>query len=365
MTNSRRSLPAAATAILVLLGSSALFAQESGTVGPPVLKDFQLPGERTTPPAEPAPQPKAEPQPKAQPKAAPRPAEERPQAETPRRDPAPQRPAPEPAPSAEAPAESPTPATKAPAAQAPAPAPALPVPAAPAPQAASPAATAPPAQQDSSLSGLWLLVPAALGLVAFFALGRRRPRPKPVEKPRRAPAAAAPPAPPPAPPKLRAIVEVEFLPERAAATATEAVVQFEFVLRNMGEAVARNIRIDARLFNASENKEAAEFLKGAIHELSGSPHVTIAAGGELRLPMAISLPNDQVREIIVQGRRLFVPLLASNFAWDWEGGTDRKSFSWIVGREPATPTAKMGGFRLDLGPRIYRQVAQRPMKLVA
>jgi hypothetical protein len=81
--------------------------------------------------------------------------------------------------------------------------------------------------------------------------------------------------------------------------------------------------------------------------------------------MAIALPNDQVREIHVEGRRLFVPLLASNVAWDWEGGTERRSLSWIVGREPSTPSAKMGGFRLDLGPRIYRQVAQRPMKLVA
>jgi hypothetical protein len=359
MTTFRRRLPAAAT-ILVLLGSSALFAQESGTVGPPVLKDFQLPGERTTPPAEPAPQPKAEPEPKA----APRPAEKRPQAETPRREPAPQRPAPERARDAEAPAETPAPAAQAPAAQAPVPVPALPLPTPPAQQTPPPAAATPAAQPDGSWSGLWLLVPAALGLVAFFALGRRR-RPKPVETARRAPAAAAPPAPPPAPPQPRASLDVEFRPERAAATTTEAVVHFEFVLRNTGDAVARNIRIDARLFNASENKEAAEFLKGAIHELSGSPHVTVAPGGELKIPMAIALPYEMVREIHIQGRRLFVPLLASNVAWDWEGGTDRRSYSWIVGREPATPSAKMGGFRLDLGPRIYRQVAQRPMKLVA
>ena len=365
MTYSRRSLPAAATTILILLGSSALFAQGTDTVGPPVLKDYQLPGERTTPPAPTPPQP--QPQPKAEPAT---PAPQRPQAATPRRDPAPERPAPNsaPAPAAEAPARREGPATEAPApaAEAPAPIPVLP---APTPQAAPPAATTPAApapQQDGSWSWLWLAIPAALGLAAFFALGRqRRPRRKGTETPRKAPAAAAPPAPPPAPPMPAARLEIDFRPERAAATPTEAILHFEFLLRNAGDAVASNIRIDARLFNASENKEAAEFLKGAIHEKSGSPHVTIAPGAEFRIPMAIALPNDQVREIHVEGRRLFVPLLASNVAWDWEGGTERRSLSWIVGREPSTPSAKMGGFRLDLGPRIYRQVAQRPMKLVA
>jgi hypothetical protein len=361
MTYSRRSLLAAATTTLILLGSSALFAQESGTVGPPVLKDFQLPGERTTPPAQTPPEPKA--QPKAE---TPPPAAQRPQAaETPRRDPAPARAAPKAAPTPATEAPAPAQAAEAPAPAAQAPIPALP---APVPQQAPPAsaAPAPPApQQDGSWSGLWLVIPAALGLIAFFAFGRqRRPRRKQAVAARRPAAAAAPPAAPP-PPAPRARLEIEFRPERAAATPTAALVQFEFVLRNQGGAIARNIRIDARLFNASENKQALEFLKGDIHERSGSPHVTIAPGAEFRIPMEIALPNDQVREILVEGRRLFVPLLASNIAWDWEGGTDRQSFSWIVGREPSTPSAKMGGFRLDLGPRIYRQVAQRPMKLVA
>ena len=37
--------------------------------------------------------------------------------------------------------------------------------------------------------------------------------------------------------------------------------------------------------------------------------------------------------------------------------------SYVVGREAETPTQKMGPFRLDLGPRIYRSVGQRPSEL--
>ena len=218
------------------------------------------------------------------------------------------------------------------------------------------------------MSWLWVAIPAALGLAAFFLIGRRRrpARRSSARAERSAPLPAAPPAPPPAP---RAKLEIQFVPARAAATDSAALVDFELVLVNKGDAPARNIRIDTRMFNASAQQDIAAFLKGPIHEQSGSPHVSIEPGGELRLNSAIGMPLEQLREIEIQGRRLFVPVVASNVAYDWEAeagadaGTARTSLSWLVGREPENPAAKMGGFRLDLGPRIYRSVGVRPMTL--
>jgi hypothetical protein len=47
--------------------------------------------------------------------------------------------------------------------------------------------------------------------------------------------------------------------------------------------------------------------------------------------------------------------------YEWgEGRTGQTSMSYLVGREPETPSTKMGAFRLDLGPRVYRSVGQRP-----
>lgn len=373
MLNHRRSLRAAALAAYsLILGSGALLAQETNTVGPAELKDFRLPGERTTPPAPAQPAPQA-PTP-APPRAAP--STERPQAPAPSSSrPAAPAPTARGAPPAQRPA-TPAPAGEQPSAPAPAPAPAataappaaIPLPAprpAPVPAPALPA----PAAGDGGWGWLWVAVPAALGLLAFFGLGRRR---RPVRRAAAAgagaaaPRPAAPPAPPAPPPPPAARLEISFLPARAAATDTAATVEFEFVLKNVGDAVARNIRIDTRMFNASARPEIAEFLKGPIHDQSGSPHVTIPPGEELRLTSAIALPKEQVREIELQGRRLFVPVVASNVAWDYgEGAGDRLSLSWLVGRESEDPAAKMGGFRLDLGPRIYRSVGVRPMKLVA
>jgi hypothetical protein len=263
----------------------------------------------------------------------------------------------------------------------------------------APIAQPPAAPTEGSWGWLWLAVPAALALAGFLALRRRRdpepeaeaeaempePRVAPEERTRRA-AEALPPAPKPAvkpalklPPKVRAvpaappqpvgpraILDVQFIPARASATVDSAVVEFDLVLKNVGDVPATNIRIDTRMFNASATKDMAEFLKGPIHDESGSPHVEIVPGDELRLGSAMAMPKEDVREILMQGQRLFVPAVAANVAWDWgTDGRERVALSWLVGRESENRAAKMGAFRLDLGPRIYRQVGVRPLKLVA
>jgi MYXO-CTERM domain-containing protein len=409
MQKLRRGLAAAALFAVPLTGAPAL-AQESntqagtpaGTVGPAELRGFSLPGQRTTPPATVEPAPKAEtPRPATTtPPAATRPSETRtaptrtapaaPRVAEPARSTAPAAPAaPLPA-EPEAAAPSAVPTVEQPVA-------ADPLPVNVEPQA--PAAQQPPSPAETGWSWLWLAILAVLALAGFLALRRRRdseheaeaeteapePRAEAEERPRRL-AETLPPAPKPAakpalklPPKVRAVppappqpvgpraaLEVQFIPARASATDDAAVVEFELVLKNVGDAPATNIRIDTQMFNASATKEMAAFLKGPIHEQSGSPHVQIAPGDELRLQSAMAMPKQDVQEILMQGQRLFVPAVAANVAWDWDAeGRERVALSWLVGRETENRAAKMGAFRLDLGPRIYRQVGVRPLKLVA
>jgi hypothetical protein len=155
-----------------------------------------------------------------------------------------------------------------------------------------------------------------------------------------------------------------MVPERAAATDSEAVVHYALTLTNQGEAEARNIRIDPRLFNAGAEADMADFFQGPIHDLSGSPHIAIPPGGTLRLNGQVAMPKAELREIEMAGRRIFVPMVAINVAYDWPEGSGRTSRSWLVGREAESPQAKMGPFRLDLGPRIYRSVGRREGRLV-
>jgi hypothetical protein len=383
----RRRLRAAAIILygLASAGTAALAQETTNTLGPPQLKDFSLPGQRTTPPAA-TPNP-----PSATPPPAP-PARQEPTAEAPL--PAERRPAPRPAAPAQRrdSAPSPAPAVTAPGRGAERPVAAEPTTPPAAPKQAAPPAAAPlpAAPQPAGAGWLW---PAAGGgvlllLVAGFLLLRRRrtlaereqareeargelgdallaaapsPPDRQPEPEREAEPPAAVEAPTAAP---RPWLELDIVPERAAATDSEAIVHYTLTLTNQGGSEARNIRIDPRLFNAGAEGEMAAFLQGPIHEQSGSPHVAIAPGGTLKLNGQVTMPKSELQEIELAGRRIFVPMVAINVAYDWPGGTGRTSRSWLVGREAESPSAKMGPFRLDLGPRIYRSVGRREAKLV-
>jgi hypothetical protein len=170
---------------------------------------------------------------------------------------------------------------------------------------------------------------------------------------------------PAAPAEPRPWIELDIVPERAAATENEVYVRYALTLTNKGDSDARNIRIDPRLFNAGAEGEMLAFFQGPIHDLSGSPHVVIPPGGSLKLNGEVAMANAELREIELGGRRIFVPMVAINVAYDWaQEGAGRTSRSWLVGREAEVPTEKMGPFRLDLGPRIYRSVGRREARLV-
>jgi len=394
MLERRRRLSVAAF-ILLAAAAAPLAAQQMNTaapapdsVGPPQLKDFRLPGQRTTPPEQTRPQPQPQ-QPTAQPPAA------QPQ----RTQPVADRPAPrtQPAPAGERPAQE-QPARQQAAAQSPAQTAPAPVPQAAPPPAATrapgfesalpagrPAAPAPAAASGSGLSSTlpWIggaVLLLILGLFGFrrFAAMRaaaarqaqreaRAAQRAAVAEAAAAQAAAAEAEAAAAAALPRARLELAFVPERAVATDAETIVHYELIIRNVGEDSARNIRIDTKMFNASAQRTISTFLKGAVHDRSGSPLVRVAPGAELKLSGQIAMPKDQVRGIEVQGRSIFVPVVAINVAYDWgvgdTPGSGRTSMSWLVGREPETPSDKMGPFRLDVGPRVYRSVGQRPTEL--
>lgn len=386
----RRRLRAAAFVLsgLAAAGAPALAQNEtSNSIGPPQLKDFSLPGQRTTPPAATPPAPEPRPpaaEPRLPPAASPAPREA--PAAQPRSDPPPPRSGTGPALAPAAP--SPPAAEPLPRAGPPPPVETLPEPlpqpqTGPAPAPALPPAPAPAAAGPGSL-WLWPAAGGALllALAALLLLRRRRtlaeresardsargelggalvvrPAAEAAPEPAPAPVSAREPE-PEAPAAPRPWIELDIVPERAAATENEVYVRYALTMTNKGDSDARNIRIDPRLFNAGAEGEMVAFFQGPIHEQSGSPHVVLRPGGSIKLNGQVAMPNSELREIELAGRRIFVPMVAINVAYDWaEGGSGRTSRSWLVGREAEVPSEKMGPFRLDLGPRIYRSVGRR------
>lgn len=420
---SGRPIAAAGLFALALTGTGAAGqSQDPSAIGNPQLRNFELPGTSTTPEQPATAQPPvvdAPPPPIAAPPPPPAPRSTttapRPEAGTtvpaapPRAAPV-SRPAARPvAPGLRPLQGAPTqvaPAPSAPVVPAPAdlqqvmPAPLAPTPA-PAPQA-RPLPQAPVAEQaGAGFHWLYLAIAGLLGLLGFVAYRqfKRRaapivetvvepevaeqaaatppppaPRPEPAPKPQ--PALRAEPAPEAAAAtapgagvvaiQLRPWLELEFRPDRAAATLTDASVEFELIIRNGGNAPARNIRIESAIFNAGpeQEQEIAAWYAEPIRERTPPGIAVLPPREQVQIRSAVAIPKEHVREIIVQGRRLFIPTVAFNVAYDWGANkTGQTSVSYVVGREAETPSEKMGAFRLDLGPRLYRSVGQRQTKL--
>jgi MYXO-CTERM domain-containing protein len=375
MLKYRRRLPAAALTALTLaaLGAAPSFAQEGNTLGPPQIRDFQLKGERRTPPAQPqqvqpvpapAPAPAAERRPASPAPSATQPAERPSQRATePRERPAAASPAPRAEERRQAPAIPSAPQEVFQLPEAPA---AVPEPAVPAPQAAEAPAEAAPVAEGRPF---WqYLIPAGLlvlGLAFFLRRRRRSGAAAAIAVAEREPVAATPPAPRPAP-IPRPWLEIELKAERAVSTDKDASLEFELVLRNTGKSPARNIRLNAKMFNAGkeQDKEIGAFFRAKgegrkTHTLGDLP-----ADEQGLVQGTVSMPREEMRALRVNDQLLFVPVLAVNVIYDWgEGRTGQTSKSYVIGRELGADSEKMGAFRLDLGPRIYRTVGQRQHSL--
>ncbi len=265
--------------------------------------------------------------------------------------------------------------------------------------APSPVSRQPGEQADEGSGWLFpLLAALALvgGAIAVLRLRRRREQeeleaepalisqPEPQPDPRPEPEPAPTPLPQPEPAMAAALaaaaaapasdvpgvvmrpwLELVFKPARATATDGGASVQYEAVIRNVGNAPARNVRLAARMFNSGQDiqDEVSRFFAMGVDSPDGAP-LTILPRTEVSLSSVVTMARDEMREIKVQGRSLFIPTVAFNLLYDW--GRDKVGqtcSAHVVGREPEPPAEKMAPFRLDLGPRVYRSVGQRPSAL--
>lgn len=363
-----------------------------GTVGPEQLRNFSLPGTRTTPPASPQ-DPPAQP-----PRAAPSqpvtvvrpPAADsrtsvapRPERAAPVQAPAPQQATPAPVQDSPVTQTSPAPITQ-PEALPPAvlPAPAVPLPGRPAWFGWWP----------------WLVVAALAGVaLAFFWRQRRRrigdeeprfeepayaapepaPAPVPPVQPEPSAAAAAPPTPDlprglvttrlraPAPPpptspqparpaggvvstRLRPWIDLELMMREIVLTEAEALLRFDLEIANNGSNAARSIVIEALALNAGEQQgmELRDFF--GREAVSGGGIAELPAMGTMVLSHEARMPRAAVRAYELQGRALFVPIIAFNASYRAGTAEGRTSAAFLVGRE-VLGSERLGPLRLEPG----------------
>jgi hypothetical protein len=234
----------------------------------------------------------------------------------------------------------------------------------------------------------WLLAGIVAVAGAAFLFLRNRPRqayaggpqidsfaaPEPAPQPRRAPP-EAPPPPQPAPPRaegpprprsagvvstsLRPWMDIGFQPIRCILDEQRLTVEFEIELFNSGSGPAREVLVEARLFNAgpAQDQEIASFF--------ANPH-----GQGDRIPLIpplkrfarksqVIIGRDQLQAYELGGHQVAVPLIAFNALYRWSGGKGQTSVGYLLGRDGQGD--KLAPFRLDLGPRLFRGLGAKPL----
>ena len=156
--------------------------------------------------------------------------------------------------------------------------------------------------------------------------------------------------------RLKPELAIYFEPDRAVVTESDVMLQFDVVVTNSGSAPARDVLVEARMVSAhaGQDAEIAAFFQQPVGK--GDRIAAIQPFGKISLKSTVRLPIAQLHNFTVEGRTLFVPLVAFNVLFS---GNSQKSASFLVGRGNEGDD-KLAPFRLDLGPRIFRGLSSRP-----
>lgn len=375
-------MPAVAATLGAALTASSLAAQATG--------DYRLPGATATPSSraagpidptdptisQPRPRPSAAPSPEAaapavspatvpSSAASPRPAAPRPRATSPAR------PAATPAAAQPAPVAAPSPAATAPTVPAAAPSPeALPT---PSPSAeTAPLAAEPLDWRPWAVGGAVLL--AGLGAILWW---RRRKPADPVAD-FEPPLVAAPPAPDapapapaapiPAPPEPALAVvpaDLALSLEARRMTASLMATTFSYALRltNTGPAPLAAIAVEGDLVSAHASLPVERQIANDSHRLElRHAHVALAPGESIEFTGDMRLPLTEITPIRAGAAAYFVPLVRLRVEAGGDGPVSQVMVqTFVIGELPDQDGAALRPFRLDLGPRTYSRIGQRPV----
>ena len=252
--------------------------------------------------------------------------------------------------------------------------------------------TADPSESAAALSGgmsimPWLIALLLLGgAVWFFGIRPRSrfataggmdfdagpppslaPRPQPVSQPQPLQRTMAGERPVPAAPpvssggivstRLRPWLDLELVPGRAVFAETGMTIEFDLHVRNSGSAPARDVLIEAAMFNAGPDQDDKIGSFFEFPDARGDRVRQIMPMQQFTVQSAVTLPLAEMRQFDLQGRKLFVPLLAVNAIYLWSAGQGQTSLSYLIGRDGKGE--KMAPLRLDQGPRLFRGLGAR------
>lgn len=159
---------------------------------------------------------------------------------------------------------------------------------------------------------------------------------------------------------------LDFIPEKATVSFTTLTIKGQLRLINEGDAVAKDMELRVGLISASPQQEDA--IKAFNADAPNIPPEAIGeatSGERIGMAIEISVPLSEMQSFPLGDQRLFAPIMVANLSYrgSSKGSTEIAHISCMIGREANPPASKMRPLRLDLGPRSFAPLGQRPLSL--
>jgi len=165
-------------------------------------------------------------------------------------------------------------------------------------------------------------------------------------------------------PRAKPELDMRFIPEMATLGMINLTLRGELKIVNHGKAMARNVRLRSAAICACDTQPAkiAAFNAGDIGP-EADPIDNIRKGERVSVAIEISLPRAELESYNVDGRQICVPIILAELAYSGmrADSGQQVQIAAMVGREADPPQDKMGPLRIDIGPRSYDMLGQRPI----
>ena len=156
-------------------------------------------------------------------------------------------------------------------------------------------------------------------------------------------------------------MDINLVPLRCLVEDDKVTFEFAVNLINSGGAGARDILVEASVYNAGPTQEQEI---GAFFARPPGPGERIAAMQPMQqvtVQSALVAPRGSIQAFDVGGRQVFVPLIAFNVTYRTGRREGRTSAAFMLGRE--NDSEKLAPLRLDLGERAFAGLGARVLPI--
>jgi len=158
-------------------------------------------------------------------------------------------------------------------------------------------------------------------------------------------------------------IALDFMPEKATVSFNTLTVRGQLRIINESGAPALGMELRAGLISASAGHLQAIEAFHASAAVKAQSLGDARASDRIAMAIELSVPLGDMESFNVGEQKLLVPIMVASLSY--RGGDPSKTetvhYACMIGREANPPVPKMGPLRLDLGPRSFSPLGQRPI----